>query len=380
MPKQRTHDVRDPDHRGRRSGLRRLVYRPPGENASVGSPGGHARDWAAIKDQLRRTVQRSPEVVIIVEGGGRKDEHGNRSSLRDIDGVRKYMLYISRNGKLPASNEQGEQVSGREEIAETHASWNLDLQRQIGWVTNSRNGRGGKIEQLHQTFGVIFSMPRGTDPVGLFAAVQAFARDHFANRQYLMVLHTPETDPAPTSKRADHPHVHVILRAEDDDGQRIYIRKEDLRSWREAFAAHLRARGIEANATSRAERGRSLKAIRGPEHHIMQRWKQGRGDPSRAQALRFEQAAQELQDGRTEAKPWEIAMAARRRDVERELSQSVARLRQEGDHELAEQVEQFMKDMPPVDSERRQIQRALIEQVKERLKKRSKDKEGVDRT
>jgi hypothetical protein len=371
----------DQDRPGRRSGIRRLLYRPSEEHSdSDGHRGGRPeRDWATIKDQLRRTVHRAPEVVIIVDGGGREDEHGNRSSTRDIDGVRKYMLYISRDGKLPAANEQGEHVAGRDNVLDTHCSWNLDLQRQTGWVTNSKKGRGGKIEQLHQTFGVIFSMPAGTDPACLFAAVQSFARDHFHNRQYLMVLHTPETDPAPKSKRADHPHVHVILRAEDDDGQRLYIRKDDLRVWREDFAAHLRARGIEANATSRAERGVSLKAIRGPEHHITERWQEGKGAPSKARARRFEQAAQELQEGRTEPKPWELAMAARRRDVQRELTQNVARLRQEGDQQLADQVEHFVMNMPPVDTERRQMQRALIMQVKERLQEREKGKDDDPR-
>jgi hypothetical protein len=318
-------------------------------------------------------------VVIIVDGGGREDGHGNRTSTRDIEGVRNYMLYISRNGRLPASNEQGEQVTGRDAILDTHGSWNLELQRQTGWITARKKSgkieRGGKIEQLHQTFGVIFSMPVGTDPAGLFDAVQAFTRDHFQNRQYLMVLHTPETDPAPDSKRAEHPHVHVILRAEDDDGQRLHIYKDDLRAWREDFAAALRARGIEANATSRAERGVSLKTVRGPEHHITERWRQGKGLPSMARARRFEEAAKELQEGRTEPKPWELAMAARRRDVQRELTQNVARLRQEGDHQLADQVEQFMQAMPPVDTERRQMQRALIKQVKERLQERAQDKE-----
>jgi hypothetical protein len=378
MPKP-NYEVANANRPGRRSGVRRLLYRTPNTQGASGPNGIHARDWAAIKDQLRRTVHRAPEVVIIVDGGGRQDAHGNRSALRDIEGVRKYMLYISRNGKLPALNEQNEEIKDRDGICEAHAAWNLDLQRQTGWVTNNRKGRGGRIDQLHQTFGVIFSMPQGTDPHILFASVQAFARKHFENRQYLMVLHTPETDPAPTSKRADHPHVHLILRAEDDDGQRIYIRKQDLRIWREDFAAQLRARGIEANATSRAERGVPLKAVRGAEHHITERWKQGKGDPSDAWTRRFRQAAQDLQEGRTEPKPWELAMAARRRDVLRDLSENINRLRSEGDHLLADQVEKFMHNMPVVDSERRQMQRALIKQVKERLDKHEHERGATER-
>jgi hypothetical protein len=291
------------------------------------------------------------------------------------------MKYISRDGQLPAADEKGEQVDGRAAIADTHAAWNLDLQRQAGWVTNSKKGRAGQTEQLHQTFDVIFSMPVGTDPQRLFAAVQAFAHDHFPERQYLMVLHTPETDPAPKSKRADHPHVHAIIRAEDDHGQRLYIRKGTLRAWREAFAAQLRDHGVEANATSRAARGVSLKAARGPEWHIQQRYEENQragkpAEPPKARTARFEQAAQELQAGRTEPKPWELAMAVRRRDVLREYAASAARLRAEGDAELAAEVERFAAALPPLDTERHQMQRAIADQVRERTQAPDQDKDA----
>jgi hypothetical protein len=358
---------------GRKARVQRFVYRPPQggkkKRASGAKKGAPARDWDFIKDQLRRTVKRVPEVVIIVDGGGRADKHsGIRNATTDSEGVSKYMLYISRAGKLTACNEQGEQLTGKDAILDTHAAWNLDLQRQVGWVTHRKGGYGGRLEQLHQTFNLIMSMPRGTDPDGLFAAVQAFAREHFADRQYMMVLHTPETDPSP--KRAEQPHVHLIIRAENDRGQRIYIRKDGLHAWRESFAQHLRLQGIEANATSRAARGVSLKQPSGPEYHI--RRKQGR-DPgargSTALAARLDEAAAELQAGDLAPKPWELAMEYRRRDELRQLRDSVARLRAEGDHALADEVQKFMEKMPPVDTERRQMQRMLVRQVHDRLGK-----------
>jgi hypothetical protein len=142
-------------------------------------------------------------------------------------------------------------------------------------------------------------MPAKTDPAKMLGAVQAFARDRFQGHQYLMALHTHETDPADDAP--EHPHVHLILRAEDENGQRIYIRKGDLRVWREAFAAELRARGIEANASSRAERGQSLKTRRGAEWHIDKRNQKKilRGEalePAQARAARLRQAAEELKE------------------------------------------------------------------------------------
>jgi hypothetical protein len=362
------HEILDPDRPGRRSGIRRLTFRPSPDGGPGGNEAGHfGRDWLAIKDQLRRTVRRAPEVVITVEGSRmvKNDDHAA------IEGVLRYMMYISRNGRLPTTDEQETKIEGTDAIRETHGAWNLDMQRM--W---SRKG-----EALHPTFNLIFSMPAKTDPDKLRDAVQAFAREHFAGHQYVMALHTPETEPGrKNDKSPEHPHVHVILRAEDENGQRTYIRKQNLRAWRESFAVLLRARGIEANATSRAERGRSLKTLRSAEWHIDKRYREkiARGEaaePSKAKAARIQEAAQELQEGRTEPKPWELAMAARRRDEVRGLNQNVARLRQEGDNELADEVDRFIQDMPPLDTERRQIQRALIEQVNKRVNERGLDRE-----
>jgi hypothetical protein len=231
-----------PERSGRKSGLRRFIYRPE-------APKFEARDdWQAIKAKLRRTVTRVPEVVIKVKGGG-----------TTFAGVLRYMNYISRNGALITADENGERISGRDNVMATHASWDLDLQR-----AHDRKG-----EAMHQSFNIIFSMPAKTDPDKLFAAVQAFAQEHFSKHQYLTALHTPETDPS--NSPPPHPHVHVVVRAEDDDGRRLRIRKSTLRAWRETFAAELRAHGIDANATSRAERGVSLKGRGSAEYHIHER-------------------------------------------------------------------------------------------------------------
>lgn len=334
-----------PDRDGRESGLRRLVYRPQSPSDS------QRKDWHATKERLRRTVARVPEVVIKVTGGGSK-----------ITGVLRYMNYISRGGALITTDQNDQSLNGQDAIRNVHSSWDLDLQR-----THDRRG-----EALHQSFNIIFSMPAKTDPDRLFEAVQAVAQEQFVGRQYIMALHTPETDPS--DNPPPHPHVHVIVRAEDEEGRRLHIRKATLRIWRETFAAELRARGIEANATTRAERGVSLKARGSAEYHIRER-----GDVSTAETRRFAEAAAELRRGETEPKPWEVAMAARRRDVLKELARNAAALRDEGDVELAEQVERFASELPPLDSERRRMQRALVEQVNARLQRQQiKDSERPD--
>jgi hypothetical protein len=328
-----------PERKGRKSSLRRFVYRPQPQKGSA------QEGWEAIKEKLRRTIARVPEVVIKVKGGGTSGA-----------GVLRYMNYISRNGLLIASDEKGERIGGRDDVKAAHASWDLDLQR-----PHDRKG-----EALHQSFNIIFSMPAKTDPDKLFAAVQAFAQEHFVKRQYLMVLHTPETDPSDSPP--PHPHVHVVVSAEDEEGQRLYIRKSTLRAWRDTFAIELRARGIEANATSRAERGISFKGRGSAEYHIKER-----GTVSSAEASRFAEAARELKHGPTVLRPWEIAMVGRRRDVLRNLINSAKRMREEGDIDMAEKVERYARELPPLDTERRKMQRAILSQVEERLQQHDKN-------
>lgn len=256
------------------------------------------------QEQLQRTLRRAPEVVIIVSGSRRGGE-GDHSAIK---GVLRYMLYISRNGCLLTVDEQGAPIGGRREIHETHMRWDLDMQRL----------RSVRHEPLHPSFNIIFSMPAKTEPDKLFDAVQAFAREQFQRHQYVMALHTPETDPG--KKVPKHPHVHVIVWAEAEDGQRLYIRKGTLRGWRERFAAELRVREIDANATPRAERAITLKAHGAAEWHIDNRIKEEQRSgshvktSSKAKRARFLEAALKLQDARTEQKPWERAMAERCRN------------------------------------------------------------------
>jgi hypothetical protein len=356
-----------PDIFGHRAGIQRLVYRPqPSREEGTGQPQNiwrDTREWSAIKDRLRRTVRHVPEVVIKVKGNRRARDTDREA----IAGVLRYMMYISRNGRLLTVNEKGGRVDGRNAIFETHASWNLDMQRM----------RSAKGEGLHPSFNIIFSMPAQTRAEEMLSAVQAFASEHFQGHQYVMALHTQQTDPS--DDPPTHPHVHVVLRAENENGQRIYVRKGTLRGWREAFAAELRARGIEANATSRAERGKSLKAKSGAEWHIENRSKAGTDAPSQAQATRLLAAAKELRTGQTELKPWELAMAARRRDVVRQLTQNSLRLRHEGEYQLADEVDRFLSEMPALDTERRQMQRALIRQVQERLQRSGLEHDNKER-
>jgi hypothetical protein len=94
-------------------------------------------------------------------------------------------------------------------------------------------------------------MPVGTSPQAVLAAAQYFARENFAlSHRYAMVLHDPATDPKhEKTQSGKNPHVHLVVKAVSETGERLYIRKDTLQTWREQFAQALREQGIEANAT-----------------------------------------------------------------------------------------------------------------------------------
>ena len=72
----------------------------------------------------------------------------------------------------------------------------------------------------------------------------------------------------------------MVLKAVNEQGQRLHIRKATLREWRLGFAEHLRAVGIAANATPRVVRGLTMPRksdaihrawLRGDSKHMRQR-------------------------------------------------------------------------------------------------------------
>ena len=87
---------------------------------------------------------------------------------------------------------------------------------------------------------LLFSMPAGTSPDKLLAAVRGFAREAFGfDHRYALALHTDEP----------HPHVHLVLRVENRECIRLNIRKPTLHAWRQLFAQHLRALGARPSNT-----------------------------------------------------------------------------------------------------------------------------------
>lgn len=194
-------------------------------------------------EHIRRTVQRVPEVMVKVLP---------RAS-NDLKAAGKHLDYISRYGKLELEAENGGHLEGGSKKA-LLGDWDLNIDdvRRQPEVAGTKERKPPKL--IHK---LMFSMPAGTAPDTVLAAVRNFAREElWGQHRYTFVLHTDE----------DHPHVHLVLKAVREQGVRLNIKKATLRYWRAEFARNLRLLGVPANATERAVRGESRQAKRDGIH------------------------------------------------------------------------------------------------------------------
>lgn len=285
----------------------------------------------AIGPRLARVAGRAPEVMVKVTGRTRDPGH-----------LRAHMDYICRNGALEMEDRDGAILDNRTAVRELADDW-ADLAR-----ADPRRRTSSPM-----SLSLVLSMPAATDPTALRNAARAFARDTFADRfDYAFALHTD----------ADHPHVHLEVRALGDGGERLNPKKADLDAWRQAFAQALRDRGVEAEATPRRARGITRKAERGPLRRMRQRHEAGLGEPARVRRAAYQAAAKAAFRGQTGQTSWEARLVARQAQVRALYLAQAQLLRQSrdgADRALGEKVEAFVRSMPAPDSQRLALAREL---------------------
>jgi hypothetical protein len=281
-------------------------------------PGARLSLTPAQIAQIHRTVSRAPEVVVKVTGGG-----GSTTGR----GVIAHFSYIGRRGELEIETDDGQRLAGRGVGRHLVEDWDLDLEEDRKRLHLFATNRRKPPKLVHR---LIFSMPAGTPPQKVLAAVRDFAREEFGlKHRYALVLHTDEP----------HPHVHVVVKAVGEDGVRLNIRKATLRHWRQEFARQLRSQGIEANATERGIRGVS----RTPKLDSIFRAAQ-RGESSHM-ATRVHDVARELKAGSLD-RSGAAQLRRTRMDVIRGWAAVRDLLLIEGRHQLADEVVRFANQMP----------------------------------
>lgn len=297
------------------------------------APGERLSLTPAQIEQIHRTVTRAPEVMLKVTGGG-----GSSTSR----GINAHFSYISRRGELEIETDDGERLTGRGAGLQLISDWDLDLdedrKRPDLFATNRR--KAPKL--VHK---LILSMPAGTPPRKVLAAVHDFAREEFGlKHRYAMVLHTDEP----------HPHVHVVVKAVSEDGVRLNIQKATLRRWRQGFARQLRTQGIEANATERSVRGQS----RAPKLDPI--FRAARRGESSHMAARVHDVARELKAGSLD-RSGAAQLQRTRMDVVRGWNAVQDLLLVDGRHQLADEVARFVNHMPPPRTEKELLAHELMQ-------------------
>jgi hypothetical protein len=280
---------------------------------------------------IHRTVRRTPEAVVKVLP---------RAS-NDFKAVGKHLDYIGRKGELELETDDGECLSGRigRDLLD---DWDLDLDdvRRQATLAATKGTKPPKL--VHK---LMFSMPPGTPADKVLGAVRNFAREEFwGQHRYAFVLHTDEA----------HPHVHLVLKAVNEQGVRLNIKKATLRHWRSEFARNLRMLGVEANATERAVRGESRKAKRDSIYRA-----NVRGDSAYVHA-QAEAVSAELPKGNAHVEPGKRTLLETRRQVESGWRNLAINFANHGRRDLALDVQRFVDRMPPARTEREFVTAELL--------------------
>jgi hypothetical protein len=270
---------------------------------------------------------------------------------QDLGSVRRHLAYLNRLGDLELETDDGDRLSGKGVEKDLLDDWDLDLEehRRRADLGPRADRRPPKL--VHK---ILFSMPPGTPPDKVLAAVKNFAREELGlKHRYAMVLHTDEP----------HPHVHMVLKAVNERGERLNIRKPLLRQWRREFARHLRELGVPANATERAVRGQNQSSKPDGIYRA-----ERRGE-SRQIRERSEVPAIATLNGEPRVEAGAAKLLKTREEVQHGWRAVGDILLSEGRPRLAEQVKRFVVGLPPPQLEAERAARGLPERSRSSLTK-----------
>ncbi len=205
-------------------------------------------------------------------------------------------------------------------------------------------------------------MPAPTPPEKVLATAKTFAREKFGvKHRYAMALHTHQ----------QHPHVHLVFKAEGNDGRRLHIDKAMLREWRQDFARMMRDQGIAANATPRAVRGQTKPAVRDATYRAKGR------TSSYVMRKQVESIAGELAKNGTIHDPAHAKLAETRRAVVAGWMGVAAALDAQGEIILAGDVRYFANHLPRVLTDRERLAEDFIRRMKTRTSSQNRQEDKV---
>jgi len=154
-----------------------------------------------------------------------------------------------------------------------------------------------------------------------------------------MVLHSDQK----------HPHVHLVVKAENELSKRLHIDKAMLQTWREHFAQLMRDQGIAANATRRFVRGQIK---RKNADKLLRAQRRGR---SRVILERVKSVVVDLYDGKDMRDPAREKLIQTRKAVVGQWTTAADILDKQGETALAREVRNFASRLPTVLTDREKL-------------------------
>ena len=140
-------------------------------------PGHRDQLSPAEVQQIARTVRRTPEVMVkVLSRGG-----------QNLGAVRRHLEYLRLrdDGQLELETDDGQRLSGEAAAKDLVKDWDLDLEEHRRRSDlDARRSRSPKL--VHK---LMFSMPAGTQPEKVLAAVKNFAREEFGLNKTRGALH-----------------------------------------------------------------------------------------------------------------------------------------------------------------------------------------------
>lgn len=178
----------------------------------------------------------STEVMLKVTGGCKIRQQ-----------LKRKLEYDSRDYTLSVMDEEGIIYSGKSDITDAYHNLVHD-----GSIIPQANG--DDLESLtKQTHNMMFSAPKsvhvGRDDI--LESTRETLQNKYPNNAFLLTYH----------EDSNNPHVHAILKISDHSGQRVQLRKSDIRELRTNFCQELQNRGYHVTATYRHDLHREKRQL-----------------------------------------------------------------------------------------------------------------------
>lgn len=163
----------------------------------------------------------SREVIVKITGGAQSKQ-----------GIKGAVYYMSHEGQLEIVDANGITYKGKEQVEDAVGL----LQENAACQLNASQQKQGKL-----THNMVFSASKmvGVKKEDMLKTAALTLKEKYPQNYFVMSYHD----------ETKNPHVHVVLNIHKDTGERINIRKEDLRDIREGFCKNLITLGYDVEAT-----------------------------------------------------------------------------------------------------------------------------------